>query len=164
MGGYGACERLGIMDKVEETRIWIPAVTTCLCERTGNYRLISYGTMEGSGMSYVIGNITTISGSDFARDAFRLVMRALDSYREWPEGTIFQSDIARMERRQLNRFVREHKFVDVLRRESSLLVCPRHRESNSWRRVKSFIQDEIAVQPNPRAFLTTLMTAFDLAT
>ena len=155
------------MDEVIEGGVWIPVVGICRHEKLGDFKLISYGAKADAGMSFVLGYLIPVSASTMATDALAIVLARLDSYRVWPAKTKLESEIGVMESRQLSKFVRDHKFVDVLKRDkTSIHVSPSHRAGRSWRGITGYMNEEIRLHlPLSQAeFFATLTNAFDLAT
>ncbi len=155
------------MGTIAEDGVWLPLVTVCRHERRGEFKLIRYGAREDSGMSFVVGNLIPVASNVMATQGLSLVLEGLDSFQVCPAKTKLESEIGVMQPRLLSKFVREHKFVDVLRRDRhSLCITPSHRAGRGWKGITAYIQEEaeIAMPATQEEFFRALMLAFDSAT
>ncbi|HWQ92762.1 MAG TPA: hypothetical protein VN673_13890 [Clostridia bacterium] len=155
------------MDQELEGGVWIPVVEVCRHERTGEFKLNRMGAREDSGLTYAVGNLTQVSAEAMARDGLRIILEGLDFYRVWPARTKLESEIGVMDSRQIKKFVRDHKFVSVLKRDrNSLNLSPSHRTGRGLRGVTAYLHEEIRL-PLPvgqEEFFSILTKAFELAT
>ena len=156
----------GIMDEVKRG-IWIPTVEVCRHERTGDFKLDRMGATEDSGLIYSIGNLVPIGNEVMAKDGLRIILEDLNNFRIWPAKTKLESEVGSMNSRQLSKFVKEHKFVSILKRERGFLnLSPHHRIGRSLRGITAYLHEEtlLPLPSTPEIFFQALTEVFEVAT
>lgn len=150
----------------EEVIVWIPTVSICRHERTGEFKLIRWAAEEGFGGSNMVGPLIPVTKEQMAKEGLGTVMECLRSYRMWPAGTLHEPEIGRMDSRTRSKFVRDHQFVDVLQRDKkSINVRPNHHVGRGLRGITGYQHEEVRLKlpVTQEQFNQALNKAFEVA-
>jgi hypothetical protein len=159
-------KRAKSFDPFHQLEIWIPDVQVARHERTGDFMLIQFGTMEGHGASFALGPLVPVPKTEMEGNGWRIIHECLRSYRRWPIDTKFNSELTTMSYRERSKFYRSHQFSTVLQRDAvSICLSPLHRDGPGWRGITGFIEEEqrFKFPITQKKFFTALMTALDSA-
>lgn len=154
-------------ETIRDDGVWIPFVHVGRHERSGDFKVIRYGAKEDSGISYVVGDLCHIGRERMASSGLRIILKEIAAYRVWPAKKKLNSELKAMEPKVRSKFLREHLFVDVQKREEKVLTfTPCHQEGIGWGGMTSYMQEEIPLilPTEQNRFYAVLMHAFDLAT
>jgi hypothetical protein len=152
---------------MDEAVVWIPSVKVCRHERTADFTLMRFGTVEGSGVSYVVGPLVPVTKEDMAAKGLDIIKEALRFYREWPAETKFNSEFKTMGTVKRSKFITQHRFVNVLQRDkNSISLGVVHREGRGWRGMTSYAKEEkrFTLPITHEQFYEALMQALEAST